>query len=68
MMQLDGLACATVELWDQATATAPTGDLVIAALGGQHPGLDTVLTGTVVQRRLVRLVPDRPARYGGALP
>jgi hypothetical protein len=47
MMQLDGLAGATVELWDQATATAPTGDLVIAALGGQHPGLDTVLTGTV---------------------
>jgi hypothetical protein len=47
MMQLDGLACATVELWDQATATAPTGDLVIAALGGQRPGADTVLTGTV---------------------
>ncbi len=47
MMQLDGLAGATVELWDQATATAPTGDLVIAALGGQHPGVDTALTGTV---------------------
>ena len=67
MMQLDGLACATVELWDQATATAPTGDLVIAALGGQHPGLDTVLTGTVSSAGWSGWSPIGPLD-GGALP
>jgi hypothetical protein len=67
MMQLDGLACATVKLIDQATATAPTGDLVIAALGGQHPGLDTVLTGRVSSAGWSGWSPIGPLD-GGALP